>query len=234
VSRPAISADSVGDHPPRVFGWRVWVASLFLLPVLFAGAAVSYLVADDPIQVHAEVGFIEWAQTGVLGACVVLAALLAKRWQAERAAAAAWRGVIAFLAFVREQDLHEPLHPETLGSLGLHFRLDWWLDPAQPLGAKVLWALVAAAAAATVTLPIIAASPRPLRLLRAGDASAWLVAASAALTLGGWVLDDALRGWFPREPAQAMEELAELVAYVLFLASILALTEPRRAPSAAR
>lgn len=151
-----------------------------------------------------------------------------------------WLGLLALLAAARELDLHEKLNPERgpLGDWGVRYRLDWWLDPAMPLGAKLVWAVIGVMLAAVLIAPPLWARPRWPRLMLRGHAAYWLMAMGTGLVVAGYVADDFLgRGQFVSvDTSQLVEELLESAGVGLVLAGVVAVgrawltAEPARVP----
>ena len=131
-------------------------------------------------------------------------------------------GVVALAALARELDAHVLLNPETLGSLGVRYRADWWLDGSVPVLLKLGW-LVVFGAIGVGSFGMLAASHMPLSKRFRGGAlvTALLVVAVLGL-VGGWATDDLLR-WvlMPiHDWAIAVEETLEVIGPAAYAACL--------------
>jgi hypothetical protein len=136
-------------------------------------------------------------------------------------------GVLALLAGLRELDAHIMLNPESLGSLGVRYRLDWWTDPGVPWVLKAGWGAVFVGVVASVLVPAVRSGSRPVRQLRAGHPATWLLAAAVALLGCGWAIDDLMRGVLPAGWSKLVEESVELCGAVAYLGAVAAtITRP--------
>jgi hypothetical protein len=194
--------------------------------VLVGALVLAYSLAARPALLHAEGGPIEDIQFGgwLVGALVCAVLALRGRRRGDRLMPA-WLGVLAVGCAARELDLHEKLNSDVIGSLGVHYRIDWWLDGAVPLWLKAGWALVALVVLALVVLPPLLVRPPTARLLRAGDAGTWLLLLAGLLLFGGYAFDDLFgRGRFIEDVqvTKAIEESLELGGVAAFLGSVLA------------
>ena len=148
-----------------------------------------------------------------LSAVVALATASAPRRPLDRAVAA-WLGILALLALVRELDLHELLQVST----PIHFRPRWLLESDASLWWKAgVLGLVLAGVAVVFVPPI--ALPIPWRtLLRRGDRVTWLLLAALGCLAAGYLLDDIVGRWAGVDRAQTkiVEEALELVGAVAF------------------
>ena len=221
--------------PARPFRWVPIV--LGVAAVVLGTAAVLYMTFNSPAFLHAEDGPIEIIQLISWCVAAVLAFLACARGpQRDDRLICAWRGVLAVVIAIRELDLHEQLNSETLGNLGVHYRIDWWLDSSVPIWLKAGWATIALAGIGLLLIPPLLVRPPTFRLLRAGDASTWLFILAFGLLFLGYALDDFLgRGTIIEsiQITQALEELAELMGVWAFVgSSILLLFVPYSARKA--
>ncbi|MEM0983152.1 MAG: hypothetical protein AAGI17_04280 [Planctomycetota bacterium] len=204
----------------------VWVvAGVLGLSLVIVG--VGYVGSGFSIETHAEGGVIETLQIVVWSLAFLVGAFAIPRSEVPRARLLArWLAFLAALAIVRELDLHEMANPDVLGDWGVHYRIDWWLSAEAPVLPRVAWAAVFIGIALLQLWLFARTGPNPVRALREGDLSAWLLVGSIGLLGAGSVADDLLRGMLPREPLQAFEEIAELVGVTLFLGSVVARLRP--------
>lgn len=197
---------------PRRWVWGLW-SGLPLVAVAALGGARS------PGILAVENGLLETSQAALW--LVAGVAAVAVAWRLEDAVSRARTlllGAMAVAALFREFDLHTALNPETLGPLGVRYRLDWWLGSEVPWQIKAVWAAVFA--------PFMFAACYGLWLARGpvrwSRARPRLVAAAAVLLLIGFAMDDLLRTAGAPAVRLLVEELAELFAAVVFLAAVLA------------
>jgi hypothetical protein len=141
--------------------------------------------------------------------------------------------LIALLAALREIDAHIWLNPQHFGSLGVRYRVDWWMNPEVSLPVKIGWALVFLAITTSVAYPLIRLRRSLYHSVRAG-APIPLLFLAAVLFLGlGFAFDDLLRhsSRVTSATRQLMEETAEVLGAVLYLTAVIVyLREGRIAP----
>lgn len=199
--------------------WLPWVTPLAIAaPIL----VIDLSVGGSNAEVFGEGGPVETAQLVLWGVAATLAGAGAVRGRHPRRLVTLWFGVICLLCFARELDLHEALNPETLGSLGVRYRLDWWVQAGAPLWLKLGWAVVFAAIGAAVVLPLLLGDPDAIRALRNRSASAWLFVIGCGLLAMGVALDDLLRDALPLAFRQPLEESAELLGAGCFIPGVFA------------
>lgn len=159
---------------------------------------------------------------------VALWTFLAKPPQPAQRLAASWTALIAALAVLRELDLHVAVNPETLGLLGVRFRVDWWLDGGVSLWLKASWLILFSSLALALIYPLWALRHNILRLARQGDAMVGLFVLAIALSSLGFVFDDLLRktDFVSLAVRRVAEEGSEMLGAAAFLASAL-LRSPR-------
>ncbi|MEM7629656.1 MAG: hypothetical protein AAF356_09590 [Planctomycetota bacterium] len=196
-----------------------WATPLLIaVPIL----VVDLLLGQTQAELFGEGGPVETAQLVIWGIAAVLALGGALIGEHPRRLVTFWLGVICVLCFARELDLHEALNPETLGDLGVRYRMDWWLQDGAPLLLKLSWAGVFTAIGAAVTLPLVFGKPDAIRALRNGSASAWILVIGCGLLAMGVVLDDLLRDALPLALRQPAEEICELIGAACFIAGVFA------------
>lgn len=201
--------------------WRplLWKQPLVYASIFGALLLIATLVLSPGRWLVSESGPIEVAQV----ACWVLSAgfavVVARRVTSHTAR---WStillGVLAVLALLRELDMHELLNPDVIGPWGVHYRIDWWLDPAEPLGVKALWVGVLVLGTLIVAYPAWRARGKP----DCRRARPRLVVAAVLCLAGGLVIDDLLREVFATIPSQIVEESLEFLGCVFFLAAVVA------------
>jgi hypothetical protein len=190
------------------------------------GIPVGLLASPDAAAHHAvysEGGYIELVQVG-MWVTVVLAAgwlFMTERVPRSHRMLTLWLGVVGVVAVAREMDLHEALNPETLGHLGVRYRIDWVLDQTVPLWLKAGWGLFFLVIGAALVIPLILAGG--IRGLPHKDsARVRLFAAATGCLAMGFVFDDLLRHVITNNALkQSLEETWELLGAVFFLAAVL-------------
>lgn len=215
---PGCRSGSGGDRGGA--GWKA--AAWFAVPVLAVGVGVAFAMFG-PADVMRENGPVEQLQDVGWGLAAMVAWFSSTRLRTRQARL--WligMGVVAAAALARERDMHILLNPETIGAWGVRYRIDWWTDPAVPLGLKAAWALVAAAGATALFAPLIGSHLPWSRRFRGGLAVNALLAIAMLGVLGGWASDDIFRDAVVAIKAQALafEETSELMAPWTFLACI--------------
>jgi hypothetical protein len=180
-----------------------------------------YLLWPHWLDVHAEGGPLETAQLVTwTAACLIaaLAALRARPWRDRLFAL--WLFTAAAFAAARELDLHQVVQRPSSWLPPIHYRLDWFADPAQPLGPKVLWATIFVLAAILVPGSLVWMRVRAFKLLRRGDGSICLLTLALLLLATGYAWDDLLgRGslGIRIDVTQATEECFEFLGALAFL-----------------
>lgn len=202
------------------------IVSIGLLAVVVLVAAddsrASLIAEDGPIE---NAQLIAWLFSAVV--CVVACVRGPLRddrllW--------CWRGVLALLIAARELDLQEKLNSDVVGRLGVHYRIDWWLDDTVPLWLRAGWGFVGLVTVVLLIAPPLLVRPPTLRLLRAGEITTWLFVAAFGLLFIGYAFDDLLgRGTIIESihATQTIEEFAELAGAAAYLGScVTGLREP--------
>lgn len=192
----------------------LWIGALVL-------AGLCYAAWPRTIDVHSEIGPIEYAQIACWLAAAALAWIAAARGSTWRdRMGAAWMGVLALLAAAREFDLHEAVQREGSGLPPIQFRIDWVLDAAVPLWPKLFWLTLFALVGLALAVPPLVTRAPTARLLRAGDGATWLVLIAIAMLGAGYLADDVLgrgRIGLHIEVTQGIEELFELAGVLAFV-----------------
>ncbi len=187
-------------------------------------------VGDWLSRLTHEDGLFEVSQVVLWGVCSVLGvvmglALVGRLRVVRDRVFGLWLALVSALIVAREVDAHVLLNPETLGELGVRYRIDWWLSGETSVVLRVVWAVVFVAAGAALFVPAWWVSPRHKALLLGRDRAWWCFFASGVLIGLGWLMDDILgRGQFvPPIYTQAMEETFELLAPMAFAAAMVLL-----------
>lgn len=204
-------------------GPRRWIGTLWI--GLFVAATAPWLIAlsPDTRTLSAEGGVLESAQLGLWSLSVAASIAVAARARGRQARwGTALLGLMASAALARELDLHIWLNPAHLGEWGVRYRIDWWLDGKVPILLKLGWALVGLVVAGVVGLMAYQARGRP----RWSEARPRLFVAAGVCLFTGFVCDDLLRNRVDLATAQLVEELAELVGALLFLAAVVSPEDP--------
>jgi hypothetical protein len=161
-----------------------------------------------------EGGLVETLQFGSWIMVALLAIFAALRHRGRRDASfALWVAVVAGVCALRELDAHIYLNPETMGSWGVRYRIDWWLDRDSPVLPRVAWALTGLVLACLVIVPLLIARPKPFVLLVAQDRAALCAVAGAVFLALGYAADDLIgRGLIvSRDVSKPIEEISELI-----------------------
>jgi hypothetical protein len=203
--------------------------------VLSAGLALMYALAPDKGRLHAENGPLEDLQLALWLASVCVAAAAVWRWRRSwrDRLQGIWLGVLALLAAGRELDMQILLTPQHLGRFGIHYRIDWLLDPRASLPLRVALIVLTVAVVGLMLYPPSRLRLPAWRMLRAGDAVLGLIGVAVGCLLAGFVIDDTLRGsrHIPFDVRQALEECVELFGAAAYLAATVVM---RRCPLAER
>jgi hypothetical protein len=173
----------------------------------------TWLYEEHGIYESASVVFL-------LGAVVVARAGLRQVHSGQSRVTLVWLAGLALLAAMRELDMHILLNPEYLSSMGVRYRIDWWLDGDVSLGLKAFWATVFASLGLMVLLPLVLYRRQTIRCLRdLRDPSVQMLALTGILMAVGFTMDDLLRGaTFLSDPIKdTIEEGAEALGALCFL-----------------
>lgn len=210
------------SEDPRTMGEARWESGRWRWALWAAVPALGLWVWEFVAEIDRgfrEDGVFEIAQVVVWGLSCVSAVVVAtrithgpSRW------GTVLLGVFAFFAMLRELDAHIALNPQRLGAWGVRYRIDWWLDGSVPVMIKAVWVAIAACVAAVVGYSVW----RARQPMRWDLARLRLLAGAGVMLFVGFVCDDLLRGRVPIEIAQVIEETAEMIGALLFLAAVLA------------
>ena len=124
--------------PGANFRYLRWVAVVVGLVVVIIGFAALLLPTLDPLT--SEEGWLERMSVVFWSFSVLVALATLHRWSARPdRLVAGWTAMLALLADLRELDLHVLLNPKHLGSYGVRFRIDWWLNGHVSFWLKFGW-----------------------------------------------------------------------------------------------
>ena len=210
----AAAASPQPDSPYRLL-------RIALIVTLLVAAAVTAIASAGRIPVFQENGPVEIAQLELwIGAALFAFILAVPQRRISDKAALALVGIAAAAAAAREIDAHILLNPETIGSLGVRYRIDWWLDADVALLRKLTWASIATVGIAFVVAATIAAHFHPILAAKRRSRTLVYFGACAACLAVGFAFDDLLRGIVELGTAQAIEESIETLAPVFYLAGV--------------
>jgi hypothetical protein len=203
---------------------------LATLAVAFIAFRAPSLELDEVVEETHDL--LEWIAVGVWVAGAGVAAWAATRQRSWRMVLlAAWFGVLSLLATLRELDLHVVLNPANIHLIGLdaaqavRFRLDWWTDPATPIGLRAVWGAVFLVVGAAVVLPFALARYPWFTGLRARHPFPWLVAVAFGLLAASYALDDFIGRPLARVGVDValFEEIGELIGPCVLVAAVVLL-----------
>lgn len=206
--------------PGARFRYLRWAGLVLASVVLVVGIATQTVISvEDIIQ---EGGFLEALSVSFWFVAILfsLGAIFLWRERDDRLTAA-WMGVIALMAGLRELDLHHFIRPDYLNSYGVHFRIKWWLDGNVSLALKTGWALIFAIVLVTLAYPPLRVRLPVLQMARRGNAMVGALLLAVFLCGLGGFIDDRLREatFVSRELRQLTEETSELLGAMAFAAS---------------
>ncbi|MEO0630570.1 MAG: hypothetical protein AAFY46_07555 [Planctomycetota bacterium] len=215
MRNPDAATASTQPAPP----YRLLRVGLIL--TLVVTASVTAISTTGRVPLFQENGPIEIAQLELwIGAALFAFILAIPQRRISDKAALALVGLAAAAAAAREIDAHVLLNPETIGELGVRYRIDWWLDGAVSPLRKLAWAGIVLIGIAAVAAATIAAHFHPVLALKRRNRSLIYFAACAACLAIGFTFDDLLRGVVPLTTAQAAEESIEVLAPLFYLAGV--------------
>lgn len=138
-------------------------------------------------------------------------------------------GVLALAAAARELDLHILLNPETLGSWGVRYRIDWWFDTTVPIWPKLAWAVAGAIAFVSLVVPLLLSITPWRDRFRPSPRAKVLLGVAVVGIFGGWATDDLFRSALVegRHWSVPLEESFELMAPVAYAMALLAVLFPK-------
>ena len=197
---------------PRRWVWGLWAG----LPCI--AMLASSLIGTDQTA-FAEGGLIERCQASLWAVSIFAAAFVYVSVSEPRERCSALLlGSLALGALLREWDAHTALNPENLGSLGVRYRLDWWLDASVSLPLKLAWS-AAFGTVGTIFVVLVLRSRGPIHWRHARPR---FLLAAVGMVIVGFAMDDISRGMPGAEIRVVVEESAELVAAMCFLCATLA------------
>lgn len=136
-------------------------------------------------------------------------------------------GVLALAASARELDLHTMLNPETLGSWGVRYRIDWWIDGSKPILPKLMWAVGGLGVIVMLVVPLLLSVTPWRSRFRPRPLTKTLLVVAVAGMFGGWATDDLFRSALQKDkhwsvPLEESFELMAPTAYGLALCAVVA------------
>jgi len=197
----------------RLAAWLTVIAVTLL--------GLAYLLVDQPAQLHAEDGWIEWLSVGfwTISLVACLAGVRRHARPLDRMVFA-WLAWLSLLAATRELDLHVLLNPQHLGGLGVRYRLSWFLAIDENLALRIGWLALFVGLGLSLVAPLAALRHSIRHLVSRGDTAVGLFGLAMVALLGGWACDDLLRGVGHVQLRQACEETFELLGSLFFLTAI--------------
>jgi hypothetical protein len=198
------------------FRWVAAAASGVALTVTLA----AVVLPTSEVLVR-EGGMLEGLSVGLwVLACLAAFVLAVRSSHGNHRLLAAWMGVMAGLAALRELDLHVWLNPKHLGALGVRFRLDWWMSGEVNPWLKVGWMAFSLVIGFVVFYPPAKLRRLLWRRFLEGDTIVGLLVFAAAFLGFGYVIDDILRPvrFLSSGTKQLVEETSEMIGAILYCA----------------
>lgn len=212
------------ENTPHPFGYLAWSGAI-ALSLILAITVIAVLV-QKPDILYMESGPLENMSITLWLLSAFAAAAAYRRWTGKiDRLVAFWVALISCLATLREADAHILLNPAVIGSLGIHYRIDWLLDPRASLLLKLGYATLFTVLVGAIFGPLFVLRSRFWRLTRAGDAGIGMLIVAAVGILLGYVMDDLLRNspLMTKAIRQLTEESGEFLGAIAFLSGSLLL-----------
>ncbi len=218
--------------PPYRFGYLGYAASVVAAASLSLVLLYLSLGLSGRSFFIEEGGPLEWLQIvlWLLSCGLGFALFLRARTPLDRMTAF-WLTVVGLLAMAREFDAQVLLNPETIGSWGLRYRIDWWLSTDASVLLRLFWLGVFLLLGAALTVPLFHMKIPFVRLVRSGDVASGLFVLSILFLFLGFACDDLLRETTLLAPHKRSfgEETFELAGAGAYLSVVIALM--KRHPS---
>ena len=196
-----------------------FVAAAVLVLVLTAS-----MVMENPEVLHAEGGILELLSLLCwIGAVLVSISMLFRRTSRQERALFGWLALLCALAGARELDAQVLLNPRYIGSIGVHYRIDWFLSPKVNTYLKRVWGAIFLAAGFVIFGPLVMKRKEIRRLIVTGDNAMGLFLVGFLFLIGGYIIDDILREQLKSialNLRRGMEESSETVGAILFLIGV--------------
>lgn len=223
----SISASGKLARVGKLFGRGAWVRFGFVRGALLAAVGIALAVAVTVFflppgqSIHQENGLLE-----DVSVCLWAASMITAFWASVRGLdsqarlLAFWSGWVALLAGLRELDMHILLNPVHLGTWGVRYRIDWWLNGEISPVLKLVWLTILFAAVAPFVYPLWKMRRHLIPRVLSGEPAVGLLGLSSVFLFMGVVMDDFLRPVHFQNPdlKQIIEETSELIGAVLYAA----------------
>lgn len=216
--------DARSSSPSRPFGYLAWAGAAGL--ILTLGITMAALAVRKLDELYLENGPLENMAMALWLLSAFAAAAAYRRWTGHiDRIMAFWIALIACLAALREADAQILLNPAVIGRFGIHYRIDWLLDPNTSILLKLAYAGLAILIAFAVLSPLYWLRSRFWRLTLSGDAGIGMLIVAVAGIAIGYSMDDLLRGtpMMTKAVRQLVEESGEFLGAIAFLAGSLLL-----------
>jgi hypothetical protein len=216
-----MNTSSQFPRPFRYLGWSLGLA-LATIPAV----KVCIASAGDLDVLSVENGPLENMALALWLLSALTAAAAYRRWTgASDRLVAFWLASISCLAMLREADAHILLNPAIIGRFGIHYRIDWLLNPHTGIFLKLVYLILVILIARALFRPPWRLRSDFWRLFRTGDAGIGMLAVAVAGLVLGYSMDDLFRDspLMTRPVRQFTEEAGEFCGAVAFLSGSLLL-----------
>ncbi len=210
------------SRQPRPFSYLAWAGAIALIVIL--GITVAAITVRQMDLLYVENGPLENMAMALWLLSAFAAAAAYRRWTGRLDRIMAfWVALIACLAALREADAQILLNPAVIGRYGIHYRIDWLLDPETSILLKLAYAGLAILVVVAVFGPLYMLRSRFWSLTRSGDASVGMLIMAVAGVVIGYTMDDLLRDspLMTKAVRQLIEESGEFLGAIAFLAGAL-------------
>lgn len=210
------------DTEYRPFAYLAWSGAVGV--VLLIGIVLCGAVIDRLNILYMEAGPLENMSLALWLLSAFAAAAAYRRWTGKvDRLVAFWVAAMSCLAALREADAHHLLNPDVIGRIGVHYRIEWVLDPGVSILLKVGYALLFLPVVAVGFVPLLRLRGGFGRLARAGDAAVGMLIVAGVGVLLGYIMDDVLRGcpFMRKAVRQLIEETGEFAGALAFCAASL-------------
>ncbi len=209
---------------PRPFSYLAWSGAIGLILIL--GITVIAIAVRQMDLLYVENGPLENMAMGLWLLSAFAAAAAYRRWTGRMDRIMTfWIALISCLAALRDADAHILLNPAVIGRFGIHYRIDWLLDPNTSILLKLAYGGLVILILGAVFGPLYMLRSRFWRLTRTGDAGVGMLIVALAGIVVGYTMDDLLRNSPLMSTAvrQLTEESSEFLGALAFLAGALLL-----------
>lgn len=208
----------------RPFRYLAWSGAIGLIVALTITVVV--VIVQKPDILTMEHGPLENMQVTLWLLSAFAAAAAYRRWTGHvDRLVAFWVALIGCLAALRAVKAHLLLTPDIIGRYGIHYRIDWLLDPQTSILLKVAYSCLFIVVIGAIFWPLLVMRSRFWRLTRSGDAGVGMLLVAAAGLALGYLADDLLRGspLMSRAIRQLTHQSGEFLGALAFLAGALLL-----------